>query len=196
VNFGSFNTPAKLSPETVDAWARILGAVPGSRLILKGGALGDPGVRARALSHFAARTIDPARVEVLARTPDQRDHLGAYHRLDLALDTYPYCGATTTCEALWMGVPVVTRRGPTHAARVGATLLTAIGLPGLIAESADEFVRLAVSLAADPGRLGALSGSLRERVRASPLCDAAAHGRAFESALRGMWRARCAAPAC
>ena len=121
-------------------------------------------------------------------------HLAVYDRVDIALDPFPYNGTTTTCEALWMGVPVVTLRGDRHAGRVGASLLSQIGLTDLIADSVEEYVEIAVALAGDPGRLADLRRSLRPRLAASPLCDGRAFARKIEAAFRQMWQMWCEAP--
>jgi predicted O-linked N-acetylglucosamine transferase (SPINDLY family) len=131
----------------------------------------------------------------MAQLPDLAAHLAAYHQVDIALDPFPYNGTTTTCEALWMGVPVVTLRGDRHVGRVGASLLTQVGLPDLIAASVEEYVEVAAALAVDAARLNELRRSLRQRMAASPLCDGRAFARKIESAFRGMWRKWCEAPA-
>jgi predicted O-linked N-acetylglucosamine transferase (SPINDLY family) len=113
--------------------------------------------------------------------------------VDVALDPFPYNGATTTCEALWMGVPVVTLRGDRHAARVGASLLTQIALTDLIANSVEEYAEISLALACNPGRLDELRGSLRPRMAASPLCDGAAFARKIEGAFDTMWQHWCKA---
>jgi predicted O-linked N-acetylglucosamine transferase (SPINDLY family) len=119
------------------------------------------------------------------------DHLASYGRIDLALDTFPYNGATTTCDALWMGVPVVTLAGNTHAGRIGVSLLTAIGLPELIAQSPDQYVEIASDLATEPNRLSHLRLTMRPRVKNSPLQDPLTLTRALESAYRQMWHDWC-----
>jgi predicted O-linked N-acetylglucosamine transferase (SPINDLY family) len=136
--------------------------------------------------------VSPTRVTLLDALPKPA-HLGLYaSAIDIALDPFPYNGATTTCEALWMGVPVVTLRGGHHAGRVGASLLTQIGLSHLIADSIEAYVETAVALAGDPARLTELRLSLRARMAASPLCDAPAFARDIEHAYRTMWQRWCA----
>ncbi|MCW2249405.1 putative O-linked N-acetylglucosamine transferase (SPINDLY family) [Azospirillum fermentarium] len=180
VTFGSFNTLNKLNPEVAALWARVLHAVPDSRLLLKAGPLVDGSVRRRVLGLFASHGVPAGRIGLRARVPDNDGHLKAYGWMDVALDPFPYNGTTTSCEALWMGVPVLTLPGVRHAARVGASLLTAAGRPDLIAADADDFVAKAAALAADPGRLAAGRQALRPLLQASRLCDAAAFARAFE----------------
>ncbi len=191
ITFGSFNTLPKLSPAAVATWSAILRAVPGSRLILKSTALQEAETRARIEDRFSASGVAPERVKLYARFPAQADHLRLYAEMDIALDTFPYNGTTTTCEALWMGVPVITLAGGLHAGRVGVSLLNQIGLEELIAHDADEYVRIAVSLASDPGRMADLRQGLRERMRTSALCDAAGFTRDLEAAYREMWRQWC-----
>jgi predicted O-linked N-acetylglucosamine transferase (SPINDLY family) len=182
--FGTFNNLAKITSESIDAWAGILREVDGSSLLLKSDAFSDPEVRERIRQDFASRGIDPASIGLLERTASARDHLALYKRLDIALDTFPYHGTTTTCEAMWMGVPVVTRAGRAHVSRVGASILHRVGLDSLIADSAEDYVRIAIALAADRQRLAELSGvRLRARMRNSRLMDEPGFARAFESAI-------------
>ncbi|MCC6661291.1 MAG: glycosyltransferase [Phycisphaerales bacterium] len=190
ITFGSFNALSKVSDTCVRLWAAVLEAAPGSRLLLKAKALADGATRRRLQDRFVAAGLAPERLELIGQTESTAEHLALYQRIDIALDTFPYHGATTTCEALWMGVPVVTRGGTVHAARVGPSLLRAAGLSDLIADCDDGFVRLAASLAADPARLAAWRGTLRERLTASALCDAPAYARALEAALDAMWAAK------
>lgn len=193
VTFGSFNNPLKMSPATVAAWAAILTAAPQSRLLLKGHTLGDSGVRPQILDRFAAHGIAPQRIEMRSTIADAALHLGLYGEVDVALDPFPYNGTTTTCEALWMGVPVVTLIGDSHRGRVGLDLLTRVGLADLAAPSVEAYVATALALARDMPRLQQIRGMLRERMRSSPLCDAKGFARAFEHALREMWREWCRA---
>ncbi|MBI4184062.1 MAG: tetratricopeptide repeat protein [Proteobacteria bacterium] len=193
--FGSFNHLAKLNPRVIAAWAEILRRVPAARLVLKARSLADAETRARVLAAFAQAGVAAERIALHAWIGDPAGHLGLYREVDVALDPFPYNGTTTTCEALWMGVPVVTLAGEAHAGRVGASLLSAAGLPELIAGTADAYVERAVALAADRGRLARLRDGLRRRLAASALTDANAHTRALEAAYREMWRAWCAGDA-
>ncbi|MBL0074517.1 MAG: FkbM family methyltransferase [Rhodocyclaceae bacterium] len=188
VTFGSFNTRVKISDETLALWSQILQQVPNSRLVVKSvsGVSDDHGQNSL-LEQMRQSGIDTDRVVLLPPYAAIEDHLAAYHRLDIALDTLPYCGTTTTCEALWMGVPVVTLRGDRHASRVGASLLTSVGLDELIGETPDEYVRIAANLAQDPNRLTRLRASMRQKMSASALLDAATSTRNVERALRQMW---------
>lgn len=184
--FGSFNTLAKLSNATVDLWSRVLLEAPSTRLLLKAKALADPTIREQTLQRFASRGVAPDRLELLSQTPTIAAHLALYDRIDLALDTYPYHGTTTTCEALHAGVPVITLLGTTHASRVGASLLTAARMPHLIAKTADEFIALAASIA--NGRI-TIEGDRAARIAAmesSPLMDGRAHARALVSLLASL----------
>jgi protein O-GlcNAc transferase len=192
VTFGSFNNPAKLSESTLEVWARVLTRLPHARLLLKARAFADTTTRASYVDRLTRLGVAPTRITLLDVLPT-RAHLGIYaSAIDIALDPFPYNGATTTCEALWMGVPVVTLRGDRHAGRVGASLLTQIGLSELSADSREAYIDTAVALASDPARLSELRLSLRPRMAASPLCDAPAFGRKMEHAYRTMWQRWCA----
>jgi predicted O-linked N-acetylglucosamine transferase (SPINDLY family) len=195
VTFGSFNALPKTTPVVIRTWAEILKAVPGSRLVLKSQALADEPTRARVLQAFREQGVDPARVELLGWVPGRAAHLEFYGRLDIALDPFPYNGTTTTCEALWMGVPVVTLRGDRHAGRVGASLLQRIGLDEWIAGSREDYVALAHTVAADHQRLAALRASLRSRVQRAGLTDVRGFTRSLEDSYREMWQAWCKGPA-
>ncbi len=187
--FGSFNTVQKMPPSLVTLWAQVLHAVPGSRLLLK--SLPDAVIADRYHRQFADQGIDPARVEFLHWAPSRPEHLRLYHRMDIALDTFPYHGTTTTCEALWMGVPVLSLCGDGHASRVGASLLTQVGLEDWIARSKEAYVEQAVRHAADWLVLARLRADLRGIMRASSLCDASRFTRDLEAAYRAMWQAWC-----
>lgn len=186
ITFGSCNNLAKLSPPVLACWSRILAAIPDARLLLKAKQFGDPPTRALALDRLAAHGIDRSRVDVRPIVESLDAHLAIYREIDIALDTFPYNGVTTTCEAVWMGTPVVALRGDRHAARVGASLLTRLGLGELIAATPDDYVAIAVALAQDRSRLGQLRISLRSMMAASPLCDAAGFTASVEEAYRTM----------
>jgi predicted O-linked N-acetylglucosamine transferase (SPINDLY family) len=190
VTFGSFNTLAKINPGTAALWSRVVAAVPGSRLLLKAAALGDADTRERCRAMFAAAGLAPEALELRPSLDAYRDHLDAYRLVDIALDATPYTGATTTCEALWMGVPVVTLLGNRHSARVSASLLTHAGYPELVARAPDAFVEVAARLAADLPRLRAMRAGMRERVARSPLCTARPFAAGVEAAYREMWTGR------
>jgi len=192
VTFGSFNSFWKVSPEVAETWSNVLGAVPGSKLMLKGSAMTDPGLRGRVIEIFTKRGVSEDRLILADYEPPTSSHLARYGEVDIALDTFPYCGTTTTCEAMWMGVPVVTLAGRIHQTRVGASLLTNMGLSELIATSLDEFVKIASELAGDVERIRSLRSGMRIRMERSPLREEAGFARAFESALRQMWRKWCA----
>jgi predicted O-linked N-acetylglucosamine transferase (SPINDLY family) len=193
ITFGSFNLSTKVSQETLRLWASVLRAVPGARLLVKSKSLGGDAARRHFLERLAARGIATDRVEIVGYTKGVAEHLALYGRVHVALDTTPYNGTTTTCEALWMGVPVVTLCGDRHASRVGASLLGAAGLGDLVARNADEFAEIAVRLATDRPRLADLRCTLRARLRSSPLTDAESYSARFHALLREAWRARCTA---
>jgi len=192
ITFGSFNNIAKVTGPMLALWARILKAVPESRLLLKALALASPDARQRVRKALIQEGIDSARMELRGHEPELGGHLALYNRVDIALDPFPYHGTTTTCEALWMGVPVITLAGRTHVSRVGVSLLTNMGLAELIAESAEDYVRIAVDLAKDASRLRGLHTNLRQRLEQSPLMDAKTFARHIEAAYRQMWRKWCA----
>ncbi len=195
ITFGCFNNFGKVSATTLQLWARVLAAVPESRLLLKGQGLGDATIARWLLERCAAAGLDISRIELIERTPDNASHLALYARVDVALDTFPYHGTTTTCEALWMGVPVVSLAGDRHAARVGASLLTAAGHPEWIARDGDDYVRIAAELAADPPRRAALRTGLRDDLRRGPLLDHAGQSARFATTLRRCWISWCEAQA-
>lgn len=190
ITFGSFNNLPKLTPEVIALWARILHAVPTARLILKVRWFDDEPTRSRYQAIFADHNIDSTRVKLIGLIPDTNHHLSFYSNIDISLDPFPYNGTTTTCEALWMGVPAIALAGRTHVSRVGVSLLTAVGLPELIAASPEEYVTTAVSLAADWDRLAQLRSTLRERVSGS-ICNAVVHTQAIEAKYRSLWQRYC-----
>jgi predicted O-linked N-acetylglucosamine transferase (SPINDLY family) len=192
VTFGCFNIFAKVTPQTIALWARLLNTIPEARLFLKSMGLTDPETTAQVRDAFAQQGIAPERIELNGDRLPVADQLDLYRRVDIALDTFPYNGTTTTCEALWMGVPVVTLAGQTHVSRVGASLLTHLGATEWIATTPDDYVGKCAGLASDRSRLAIIRQSLRERLRQSLLCDAPRFTRNLESAFREMWIRSCA----
>ena len=184
--FGCFNNTNKVTPDVVEAWAEILRRSPDARLVLKTIELGDPGTREAFVRRFIEAGVDPARIECLPAVKSKFDHLRVYGRIDLALDPFPYNGTTTTCEAMWMGVPTLTLAGSVHATRVGVSLLTAVGLPELVASDIADYAEKATTLAHDLPRLAGLRQGLRERLQVSPLMDAKAFASSMENAYAAM----------
>jgi predicted O-linked N-acetylglucosamine transferase (SPINDLY family) len=189
ITFGSFNMLSKASASTLRLWRDVLAAVPGSRLLIKSSGMDPDAWRAR----LAGAGLPAGRVELLPMTRGIPEHLARYNQVDIALDCFPYHGTTTTCEALWMGVPVVTLAGDRHASRVGASLLSAVGHPEWVAASPEDYVRIAACLASEPDRLRALRSGLRKEMMRSPLMDHGAHAEGFCAAVRTCWQAWCAA---
>jgi predicted O-linked N-acetylglucosamine transferase (SPINDLY family) len=191
VTFGSTNNPAKLSDSALSLWASVLREVHGSRLVLH--AHDDPLCRDRIARAFADLAIDPDRIACFGRE-DAAGYLRRYATMDVLLDTTPYSGGTTTCDALWMGVPVVTLAGDRPFSRTSASVLQAAGCPEWIATDRDGFVRIAKSLAEDREGLGRLRRELRGKLQASRLTDADAFARSMEAALASMQSALVPAP--
>ncbi|MBT5110874.1 MAG: tetratricopeptide repeat protein [Rhodospirillaceae bacterium] len=188
VTFGSFNNIGKIGPEVVAVWARVLTASPTALLVLKSvDRFEDDGAVSYVTDMFAEHGIDPDRFDLLRGDPDLAAHLKRYHDVDIALDPFPCNGGTTSCEALWMGVPVVTMAGDTFMGRQGVNYLTKLDLPDLIATTPDDYVDAAVRLACDPDRIATLRRTLRGRVEAR-LFDAPAHVAELETAYREMHR--------
>lgn len=189
--FGSFNDIKKISPAAVRVWSRILAKCPGSRLLLKTGELGKEAMRGLLQARFAEHGIGPERLWLTGRIESDRGHLALYDEVDCALDTFPYAGTTTTCQAMWQGVPTVTLEGRAHAGRVGVSLMKATGQDGLIATDEDAYARLACDAFARGVRPAAKRLALRERVRASELLDHAGLTRALESVYADLWARWC-----
>jgi predicted O-linked N-acetylglucosamine transferase (SPINDLY family) len=189
ITFGSFNNLSKVTDAVIALWSEILHEVPDARLLLKSRQLADEGVRRRIVDAFAEHLIPEERLDLHGRLASRGAHLELYGAVDVALDTFPYNGTTTTCEALWMGVPVVTMAGDLHAGRVGASLLHQCGLDDWVAATPENYVSLALAIAANlPERR-----ILREWVAESGLTDGPAFAVAWEEALREVWRDLCAA---
>jgi predicted O-linked N-acetylglucosamine transferase (SPINDLY family) len=189
VTFGSFNNPAKVNDRVLALWGEVLRAVPGSRLKLKfKNWFDNADLRNRVLGTLGEMA---ARVDFVTAESGIRAHLGLYHDVDIALDTFPFTGSTTAFEALWMGVPVVTLLGETMVGRWSASMLHALKLDELIARDAAEYVRIASGLSGDLGRLSALRAGLRERVAGSPLTNGRLRARQMERVYRALWRRWC-----
>ncbi len=191
VTFGSFNNFSKITDEMLRLWSRLLTNAPRSRLLLKSTGLADTAIVAQIRTRLQSAGLPAERVELAGFTNTTAEHLTAYSQIDIALDTFPYNGTTTTCEALWMGVPVVTMQGDRHAARVGASLLQAVGHPELIALTPEDYLATATQLAADAARLTALRQNLRADMQRSVLMDHPGQAARFGTALRECWRNGC-----
>lgn len=188
VTFGSFNNLVKVGEETISAWAAVLNAVAGSKLLIKSRQLGNEMTRKRVLKLFQEQGISAERLELVEHLASRADHLKLYERIDIALDTFPYNGTTTTCEALWMGVPVISVLGDRHAARVSASLLKSVGLDDFVSPSFAQLVEVVRGHTSAPDRLNERRANLRQAMKHSALCDAPAFARMFEQCLRAIAR--------
>jgi len=184
VTFGSFNNSAKVTPEVVDAWGRILRALPHARLVMV--TKGDGSVHEYFRRQFARNSIALDRVELRPRMP-LAEYLRLHSEVDITLDTFPYTGGTTSCHSLWMGVPVITLPGNKPFSRSGASILHALGLDDWVANTVDEYVDVAVRKASDIPSLQQLRGELRTRMEDSPLTNGKEFARAIEDAYRKIW---------
>ncbi len=189
VTFGCLNNPCKVNEAVLERWAGVMRAVEKSRLLLQ---CPEGETQARVRQWFEAHGIAAERLELVARTPTRGEFLKLFDRLDVALDPFPYNGGTTTCEALWMGIPVLTLPGEGIVSRIGLSILMACGMPEFVAQTEEEYVRLAASLAADLPRLVELRATLRARMKASAFMDGPRFAKNVEHAYRAMWRAWCA----
>lgn len=186
ITFGCFNNTAKLNEEVLDVWARILSAVPDSRLILKWRTFNDDHLREQVTGAFVERGIAAHRIEL--RGPSfHADLLKEYADIDIALDPFPFTGGLTSCEALWMGIPIVTWPQSRVVSRQTFAILSAIGLPELAAQDAEDYVRIAAGLACNQEQLRGLRGTLREKMQQSPLCDVTGFTRTLEEALHALY---------
>lgn len=188
VVLGSFNNAAKLSQATLAAWAEILRRMPDADLFLKAKTLENADAAERLRGFFAEQGIAPERLRLARHTPDRAGHLALYGEIDVALDPLGYNGTTTTCEALWMGVPVVTLAGDRHAARVGASLMAAANLPEFVATDREGYIALAAALATDPARRAHERARLRTHLANSALLDGRRMATDFTDALHAIWR--------
>jgi predicted O-linked N-acetylglucosamine transferase (SPINDLY family) len=185
LTFGSLHNLAKITPEVVALWSRVLAALPGSRMLLVAGV--GPEADRRLLGLFARNGIEADRLMLVERK-EYKEHFSVYHAIDVVLDAFPFCGCTTTCEALWMGVPVVTLAGDAYAGRQSLSILSHLGLTRLVAETPDAFVRAAVDLAENRTILAGLRSGLRERMRRSTLTDGPRFTSGLEQLYERMWR--------
>jgi len=186
ITFGCLNNFSKVTEEVLDLWQKLLHRVPGSRLLLKAKQLADLDVKARVISFFKEHGIDSSRLTLHGLMPSRDDHFAQYHHIDIGLDPFPYNGTTTTCEALWMGVPVVCLEGDRHAGRVGASLLTHAGLQQLITKDIDHYIKTIEQLCADHDALAQLRKDLRATLKASDLCNAKQFTCDVENAFQNM----------
>jgi predicted O-linked N-acetylglucosamine transferase (SPINDLY family) len=189
VTFGCFNNLTKITDAVVALWARILRALPQARLFLKSSSLSDPAGQQSVLERFAAQGITAEQLALEGKSSYDQYFL-AYHRLDIALDPFPFTGGTTSFDGLWMGVPMITLRGDRLIARQGEGILHNLGMSDWIAEDEDAYVALAIARAGDLQGLANLRTQLREKLSQSPLCDAPRFARDLEAAFLGMWEAR------
>jgi predicted O-linked N-acetylglucosamine transferase (SPINDLY family) len=187
ITFACLNNFCKVNGAVIELWARVLREVQGSRLML----LVPPGeARRSTLRAFEAHGVEAARLELVDHA-NRLPYLAQYRRIDVCLDTFPYNGHTTSLDALWMGVPVVTLVGPTVVGRAGLCHAMNLGLPELVAKAPDDYVRIAVELTGDLGRLSQLRAGLRARMERSALMDAPRFARNLEAAYRDIWRRWC-----
>lgn len=185
--FASFNNPAKTNQKVINIWAKILDTIPNAKLLFKNRSLNSKTITACFEKKFQAAGIEPDRLILHPGNLEVIDHFSSYRQVDIALDTFPYNGTTTTCEALWMGVPVITLQGITHAARVGATLMRAVGHPELIAENEEEYIRKAVELSQNRKLLDFYKQNIRKQLQHSSLMNAPQFARDFGSTLKKVW---------
>jgi predicted O-linked N-acetylglucosamine transferase (SPINDLY family) len=188
LTFGCLNNFTKVTDSLLGAWGRIIAAVPNARMLIKNHGLDDSARQDAVRNRCSRLGLDPARLVMLGRSDRMEDHLATYHQIDIALDTFPYHGTTTTCEALWMGVPVITLAGDRHVSRVGCSLLTNVGHPEWIAWDWDEYVAKAASLAADAPQLARLRRGLRDEMQRSVVFAAEAQAARFAEAMIEMVR--------
>ena len=187
ITFGSFNNPLKFTPDVIEQWSHILKRVQNSRLVLKYQGLDSAFMSGLMREQFLKHGIASDRLDILGKDVSQFDHMNRYNQIDIGLDPFPYNGTTTTCDALWMGVPVVVLAGNTHVSRVGVSQMQNIGLPQLIARDANDYVQIATTLAGDLEKLVALRDGLRARMSESPLTNVTRFTRNVEAAYQVMW---------
>jgi len=186
ITFGSFNNFSKVTPEIIKVWSKILQSVPNSHLILKNPHISHE--KKQYLELFKEEGIPEDRIKLYKTSTRMEEHLKLYNAMDIGLDPFPFNGATTTCEALWMGVPVITLIGDRHVGRVGASILRNVGLSDFIAQDVDGYIKLAINMADNINYLQEIRQGLRERMQSSPLCDHISFTNDVENAYQGMWQ--------
>jgi protein O-GlcNAc transferase len=189
ITFGTLNNPTKMNDRVVACWAHILNEIPNSRLYLNMSNLRNDALRKTVIERYAAHGIAENRL-ILEATTGRGAALNSYNRIDIALDPFPYPGGTTSYEALWMGVPILTMRGSNYLSHLGESIMHNAGLPDWIAANEEDYIAKAVAYSSNLANLMNLRSNLRARVLASPLFDAPLFARSFEAALWGMWQAR------
>lgn len=189
ITFGCFNNPKKINEAVLENWAKILQKFPDSKLFLKGSQYDADTMRDRIIHILGSFDISESRIMFEGHSA-HNELLESYNRVDIALDPWPYSGGLTTCEALWMGVPVITRPGPTFAGRHSTTHLNNAGFPEWVANSWEEYIEKVVELASDTDKLSELRSGMREKIEASPLCNGEQFGKNLSKALREMWNQR------
>lgn len=188
ITFGSFNNICKINHHVIKTWATILNAISNTKLILKSRFFEDEITCNNILNAFSSYDIDPSRISLLKYQPNTKSHLDLYNEIDIALDTFPYNGTTTSCEALWMGVPVITLQGNTHASRVSYSILTSLGLDDLKSTSLTDYITKATTLANDIDKLTYFRQNLRNIMTNSPLTDSETFTQQLENEYRKLWQ--------
>jgi len=185
--FASFNNTAKINQNVIETWAQILKRVPRAKILFKTRTLKDDSLASKLKKRFSTCGINPERISISGENFSATDHFKAYNQVDIALDPFPYNGTTTTCDALWMGVPVITLRGKTHADRVGTSLMQALGCPELIADNLYEYVDKSVALAENPAQLADYHNKIRALIQNSSLMNGSEFARDFSRAIISRW---------
>ena len=188
ITFGSFNNVVKVTSKVIQVWSKILNAIPNADLVIKSRQLSDDATKGRLLEAFSREGVRSDRLKIYGLLPDMDAHMSLYDDIDIGLDPFPYNGTTTTCEALWMGVPVISLKGQVHASRVGASILNRVKLDDFVAESEDSYVRLAIEKAKQLGALNDIRLNLRQAMNASTLCNEENFTLELEGSFQNMWR--------
>ncbi len=190
ITFGCFNNTNKLTPGTIRVWSELLKQLPSSKLLLKSSHLNDKQTIARFRDQFMSRGIHKEQL-VFKGSSEIHDYLATYNKIDIALDPFPHNGGTTSHDVLWMGVPMITLEGDRYVSRFGVSILNNLGYPEWIASNEKEYINKAIALASDVELLNTIRMGLRQKMKASPLCDGVAFSRNFENTLRSLWKKFC-----